>query len=56
MTPKIFRILGIVFCISAAILAVLNLNRGLGLGLTSLPVLLFAAGVLCFVRAKFTRS
>ena len=55
MTPKIFRILGIVLCLSAAAIGVLNLKRGMNLGLTSLPVLLIAVGALCLVRARLTK-
>ena len=47
MTPNILRLLGILFMVGAAVVAVLNLHRVANLGLPWLVFLLFAFGLAC---------
>lgn len=47
MTPQILRLLGVLFMVSAAVVAVLNLHRVANLGLPWLTFLFFAFGLAC---------
>lgn len=47
MTPNILRLLGILFMVGAAVVAVLNLHRVANLGLPWLVFLLIAFGLAC---------
>jgi len=52
MTPTKLRIIGIVFLATAAVLAILNLQRVANLGMNSLVVILMILGIVFVVRAK----
>jgi hypothetical protein len=57
VTPKILRLLGILFMVSAAVVAVLNLHRVANLGLPWLTFLLFAFGLACIgLLSRLARS
>ena len=57
MTPNILRLLGILFMIAAAVVAVLNLHRVANLGLPWLTFLLFAFGLACMgLSTRLARS
>ena len=57
MTPNILRLLGILFMIAAAVVAVLNLHRVANLGLPWVTFLLFAFGLACMgFSARLARS
>lgn len=55
MSAKTLRIIGIVFMILAAIVAVLNLRRVADLGAFYLPALLIFLGAACMVQARNRR-
>ena len=52
MSPARLRLLGIVFCLIAALIAVLNLKRTADLGMKSLPPLLLIAGAVLLLRSR----
>ncbi len=57
MTPNILRLLGILFMVAAAVVAVLNLHRVANLGLPWLTFLLFAFGLACTgLSTRLSRS
>ena len=57
MTPNILRLLGILFMVAAAVVAVLNLHRVANLGLPWLTFLLFAFGLACLgLSTRLARS
>jgi hypothetical protein len=57
VTPSILRLLGILFMIAAAVVAVLNLHRVANLGLPWLTFLLFAFGLACMgLSSRLARS
>lgn len=55
MSAKTMRIVGIMFMVLAAVVAVLNLRRVADLGAFYLPALLIFLGAACFVGAKNRR-
>lgn len=55
MTPKNMRIIGIVFMVIAAVIAILNLRRVANLGAFFLPSIFIVLGVAFIVRAKNRR-
>jgi hypothetical protein len=55
MSPKVLRIIGIVFMLLAVVVAVLNLRRVANLGAFYLPALLIVLGVAFIVRARNRR-
>ena len=52
MPPKTLRLIGFIFIVAAAVVAVLNLNRVAGLGLRWLPPILIALGAVFMIRAR----
>lgn len=56
MSPKIIRILGLICCIAAAVMFVLNYTNTYYIGSSYTPFLLLGVGVLLLVRARLTRS
>ncbi|HEX4946968.1 MAG TPA: hypothetical protein VFZ34_09900 [Blastocatellia bacterium] len=56
MTPKIIRIGGLICCVAAAVIFVLNYTNTYYIGSTYTPFLLLGVGVLLLVRARLTRS
>ena len=57
MTPNILRLLGILFMVAAAVVAVLNLHRVANLGLPWVTFLLTAIGLACMgFSARLARS
>lgn len=52
MSAKTYRILGILCCLLAAVIAVLNLQRTANLGMKTTPALLLILGVVQFIRAR----
>ena len=57
MTPNILRLIGILFMVGAAAVAVLNLHRVANLGLPWLTFLLFAFGLACIgLSSRLARS
>jgi hypothetical protein len=57
VTPGILRLLGILFMVGAAVVAVLNLHRVANLGLPWLTFLLFAFGLACIgFSSRLARS
>jgi hypothetical protein len=55
MNPATLRIVGIVFLVAAAGVAVLNLQRVAGLGAFWLPTVLIILGLACILRARRRR-
>ena len=55
MSPSALRVIGIVFLLAAAALAVLNLRRVAGLGAAALPSALVLIGMACILRARRRR-
>ena len=55
MSPMALRIIGIVFLISAAAVAVLNLRRVADLGAVALPSALTVVGLAFILRARKRR-
>jgi uncharacterized membrane protein len=55
MTPSTLRVIGIVFLVAAAAVAVLNLRRVAGLGAIALPSVLTVLGVAFILRARKRR-
>ena len=55
MSPAALRVIGIVFLLAAAAVAVLNLRRVAGLGAVALPSVLVVLGVACILRARRRR-
>ncbi|MBL8205191.1 MAG: hypothetical protein JNM09_13235 [Blastocatellia bacterium] len=56
MSPKIIRILGLICCVAAAVIFVLNYTNTYYVGSTFTPYLLLGVGILLLVRARLTRS
>ena len=56
MSPKIFRIIGLICCVAAALIFVLNYTNTYYIGSSFTPYLLLGVGVLLLVRARLTRS
>ncbi len=56
MSPKIFRIIGLICCVAAAVIFVLNYTNTYYIGQSYTPFLLLGVGVLLVVRARLTRS
>jgi hypothetical protein len=57
VTPNILRLLGILFMVGAAVVAVLNLHRVANLGLPWVTFLLMAFGLACVgLSARMARS
>jgi hypothetical protein len=57
VTPNILRLLGILFMVGAAVVAVLNLHRVANLGLPWVTFLLMAIGLACVgISARLARS
>jgi len=56
MSPKIIRILGLICCVAAAVIFVLNYTNTYYIGSTFTPYLLLGVGILLLVRARLTRS
>jgi len=55
--PSILRLVGVLFMVSAAVVAVLNLHRVANLGLPWLTFLLLAFGLVCTgLAARLARS
>jgi hypothetical protein len=52
MSPQTFRIIGIVLCLMAAVLAVLNFTRETTLTVKLIPLVLFVLGVRQLIRAR----
>jgi hypothetical protein len=55
MSPTILRIIGIVFMVMAAVIAVLNLKRVADLGAFFLPAILIVIGLAFILRARNRR-
>jgi hypothetical protein len=55
VTPKTMRVIGIVFMLLAAVVAVLNLRRVANLGAFYLPALLIVLGAAFILRARNRR-
>lgn len=56
MSPKIFRSVGLICCVAAAIIFVLNLTGKYDIGSSYTPYLLLGIGVLLVVRARLTKQ
>jgi predicted membrane chloride channel (bestrophin family) len=56
MSPKIIRILGLICCVAAAVIFVLNYTNTYYIGSSFTPFLLLGVGILLLVRARLTRS
>ncbi len=56
MSPKIFRIVGLICCVAAAVIFVLNYTETYYVGSSYTPYLLLGVGILLVVRARLTRS
>ena len=56
MSPQIIRIAGLVCCVAAAVIFVLNYTNTYYIGSTYTPFLLLGVGILLLVRARLTRS
>jgi predicted membrane chloride channel (bestrophin family) len=56
MSPKIFRLIGLICCVAAAVIFVLNYTNTYPIGSTFTPFLLLGVGVLLLVRSRLTRS
>ncbi len=56
MSPKIFRVVGLIFCLAAAVTFVLSYTGTYSIGSVYTPYLLLGVGVLLVVRARLTRS
>lgn len=52
MSPQTYRIIGIVLCLMAAFLAVLNFTRETTLPIKLIPVIIFVLGVRQLIRAR----
>jgi predicted membrane chloride channel (bestrophin family) len=55
MSPNIFRIIGLICCVAAAVIFVLNYTGTYYIGSTYTPFLLLGIGILLLVRARFTK-
>ena len=56
MSPQIFRIVGLLCCLAAAVIFVLNYTGTYSIGSTYTPFLLLGVGVLLMVRARLMKA
>ena len=52
MTPATMRLIGLILCASAAVIAILNLKRVAGLGMQWLSFSLLMVGIVFVIRAR----
>ena len=52
MSPQTFRIIGIVLCLMAAFLAVLNFTRPTSTTIKLIPLIIFVLGMRQIIRAR----
>jgi hypothetical protein len=55
MSSKIFRIVGIICCLAAVVLGVAYFSGRPIWGTVATPFLMFVAGALLLIRARFTK-
>ena len=56
MSPKIFRLVGLICCLAAVVFGVAYFSGRPIWGTIATPFLMFVAGALLLIRARFTRS
>ena len=56
MLPTIFRIIGLLCCVAAAVIFVLNYTGTYYIGSTFTPFLLLGVGVLLLIRARLMKA
>ena len=56
MLPTIFRIIGLLCCVAAAVIFVLNDTGTYYIGSTFTPFLLLGVGVLLLIRARLMKA
>lgn len=56
MSPQIFRIIGLLCCLAAAVIFVLNYTGTYYIGSAYTPYLLLGVGILLLVRARLMKT